>query len=72
MAIRERLIREAGREEKSYAGTDPITEQNDLQEMRAKLHRALISRMDLTRLNLLAPERLHAEVARLATEILAS
>src|SRR5919112_3328546 len=72
MAIRERLIREPGRDDKSYAVADTISEQNDLQEMRARLHRALISRMDLTRLNLLAPERLHAEVSRLAKEILAS
>jgi pilus assembly protein CpaF len=71
MAIRERLIRDMGRDERSHEAADPFAEQHDLQEMRARLHRALISRMDLTRLNLLAPERLHAEVSRLAKEILA-
>src|SRR5215218_8154651 len=71
MAIRERLIKDMGRDDRSHEAADPFAEQHDLQEMRARLHRALISRMDLTRLNLLAPERLHAEVSRLAKEILA-
>jgi pilus assembly protein CpaF len=38
--------------------------------MKARLHRALIARMDLTKLNLLTPKQTHNEVARLAKEIL--
>jgi pilus assembly protein CpaF len=42
------------------------------QEMKARLHRAIINRMDLTKLNQLSPDQLHAEVARLAEEVLAT
>jgi pilus assembly protein CpaF len=40
------------------------------QEIKARLHRAIINRMDLTRLNLLTPQQTHAEVARIAKELL--
>src|ERR671938_688429 len=40
------------------------------QEMKSRLHRALINRMDLTKLGALAPEQLNAEVARLAEGVL--
>lgn len=41
-------------------------------EMKARLHRALIDRMDLTKLNLLTPKQTLAEVERLAKELLAT
>ncbi|MFN0111870.1 MAG: CpaF family protein [Blastocatellia bacterium] len=41
-------------------------------EMKARLHRTLIDRMDLTKLNLLTPQQTQAEVARLAKELLAT
>lgn len=41
-------------------------------EMKQRLHRALIDRMDLTKLNLLTPKQTHAEVERLAKELLAA
>lgn len=42
------------------------------QEMKARLHRMLIDRLDLTKLNLLTPQQALPEVARLAKELLAS
>jgi pilus assembly protein CpaF len=45
---------------------------NVYQEMKARLHRAIINRMDLTKLGQLDPEQLHAEVARLAEDLLAA
>jgi pilus assembly protein CpaF len=39
--------------------------------MKARLHRTLINRMDLTKLNSLTQEQVHAEVSRLAEAVLA-
>ncbi|HVF21632.1 MAG TPA: TadA family conjugal transfer-associated ATPase, partial [Pyrinomonadaceae bacterium] len=41
------------------------------QEMKSRLHRTLINRMDLTKLSTLSPEQVHAEVSRLAESVLA-
>jgi len=70
MALRERLIRD------TIAGTGPLngTEaggQRSFQEMKSRLHRALINRMDLTKLGTLTPEQVHGEVSRLAEIVLA-
>jgi pilus assembly protein CpaF len=40
------------------------------QELKARLHRELINRMDLTKINLLTPQQVHAEASRLAKEVL--
>ncbi len=40
--------------------------------MKARLHRAIINRMDLTKLGQLDPEQLHAEVSRLVEELIAA
>jgi pilus assembly protein CpaF len=75
MSLRERLIRETtptgpaifgrnGDEAPQNSGA------NLYQEMKARLHRAIINRMDLTKLGQLEPEQLHAEVSRLAEELL--
>jgi pilus assembly protein CpaF len=53
-------------------GDDAAASQRVFQEMKSRLHRALINRMDLTKLGALAPEQLHAEVARLAESVLAA
>lgn len=45
--------------------------QHSFQEMKARLHRALINRMDLTKLAALSQEQVHAEVSRLAESLLA-
>ena len=74
MALRERLIKEtfmpnalnAGRN-----GDDAAAAQRTFQEMKSRLHRAIINRMDLSKLGMLAPDQLHAEVAKLAEELIA-
>src|SRR5215813_10629176 len=69
MALRERLIGNNGT-------TPPNTVadgngQHSFQEMKSRLHRTLINRMDLTKLSSLTPEQVHAEVSRLAENVLA-
>jgi pilus assembly protein CpaF len=67
MALRERLI---GNQNVPGGGSDG-TGQHSFQEMKARLHRTLINRMDLTKLSSLTPEQVHAEVSRLAEAVLA-
>jgi len=45
--------------------------QQGFQDMKSRLHRMLINRMDLTKLGQLEQEQLHEEVARLASTLLA-
>ena len=71
MALRERLIRESSQQNMPPA-EEAAGGQHNFQEMKSRLHRALINRMDLTKLHELAPEQLHAEVARLAEGVLAT
>src|SRR3981189_612204 len=69
MALRERLIKETG-----FPGAGAGAEGNgqlSFQEMKSRLHRALINRMDLSKLAALAPEQVHAEVSRMAESVLA-
>jgi len=53
-------------------GTGNGAGQVSFQEMKSRLHRALINRMDLTKLGSLAPEQVHDEVSRLAEGVLIS
>src|ERR1044072_6907643 len=69
MALRERLVRESGMT--GALADDAISNQQGFQDMKARLHRMLINRMDLTKLGQLEPEQLHEEVARLASSLLA-
>src|SRR6266496_731178 len=65
MALRERLIKEPaspGAEGNGQVG---------FQEMKSRLHRALINRMDLSKLATLTPEQVHVEVSRMAESVLA-
>ncbi|HEY6120274.1 MAG TPA: CpaF family protein [Pyrinomonadaceae bacterium] len=74
MALRERLIRDNGTSSvnvSSGVGDEAVSNQLGFQEMKARLHRLLINRMDLTKLGSLEPEQLHNEVARLAAALLA-
>jgi len=72
MALRERLIRETvgGPGSGNGNGSDN-NGQHSFQEMKSRLHRALINRMDLTKLASLGPEQVHDEVSRLAESLLA-
>jgi len=77
MSLRERLIRDGapngavlfGRGADEAAGPGGG---NVYQEMKARLHRAIINRMDLTKLGQLDPEQLHAEVSRLVEDLIAA
>jgi pilus assembly protein CpaF len=68
MALRERLI---GNTNGTPGTVSDGTGQHSFQEMKARLHRTLINRMDLTKLSSLSPEQVHAEVSRLAETVLA-
>ncbi len=70
MALRERLIRETVGNSGNGNGTDN-NGHIDFQEMKSRLHRALINRLDLTKLSALSQEQVHAEVSRLAENVLA-
>jgi pilus assembly protein CpaF len=67
MALRERLI---GNTNIPGSGSDS-SGQHSFQEMKSRLHRTLINRMDLTKLSSLTSEQVHAEVSRLAEVVLA-
>ncbi|MFN2511201.1 MAG: CpaF family protein [Pyrinomonadaceae bacterium] len=70
MALRERYIKEISADG-TAAAVDEVTYGNQsFQEMKARLHRTIIARLDLTKLNMLSPDRVHAEVRRLAEDLL--
>jgi pilus assembly protein CpaF len=68
MALRERYVRDgdgtAARLDEGVYGNQGF------QEIKARLHRAIITRMDLKKLNALPSDRLHTEVSRLAEDLL--
>jgi pilus assembly protein CpaF len=74
MSLRERLIRETNPAvlQTARAGDEAATGgAHTFQEMKSRLHRAIINRMDLTKLSQLDAEQLRSEVARLAEALLA-
>lgn len=71
MALRERYVKDRVNGFPS-AIDDMVYSSQAFQEMKSRLHRAIISRMDLTKLNSLAPDRVTAEVSRLAEDLLAA
>ena len=70
MALRERLIRDVIVPNGNGDGNG--NGQVSFQEMKSRLHRALINRMDLKKLGELAADQVHAEVSRLAEGVLVS
>ena len=70
MALRERLIKETITPRPGNGSTEDVG-QLTFQEMKSRLHRALINRMDLSKLSTLTPEQVHAEVSRMAESVLA-
>ncbi|HEY7783814.1 MAG TPA: CpaF family protein [Pyrinomonadaceae bacterium] len=71
MALRERLIRDAGMPGAGNGnGAGSEGGGYSFQEIKSKLHRALINRMDLTKLSTLTQEQVNAEVSRLAEQVL--
>jgi pilus assembly protein CpaF len=73
MALRERLIRETvvGPGAGNGGSNGDSNSQQSFQEVKSRLHRALINRMDLTKLAELSQDQVHAEVSRLAESTLA-
>lgn len=71
MALRERLIGNTGNAPNNNGGPSDGNGQHSFQEMKSRLHRTLINRMDLTKLSSLTSEQVHAEVSRLAESVLA-
>ena len=72
MALRERLIKETVTGFVPGNGNGNVENNgHSMQEMKSRLHRALINRMDLTKLADLTQEQVHAEVSRLAESVLA-
>jgi pilus assembly protein CpaF len=71
MALRERLIKETGFPGAGNGSAAEGSGQVTFQEMKSRLHRALINRMDLSKLATLTPEQVHAEVSRMAESVLA-
>lgn len=51
---------------------ESATAQSAYQELKTRLHRSLINRLDLSKINQLKSDQIQAEVARLAKEMLAS
>src|ERR1700751_4409255 len=70
MALRERYIKDRNGNAVATSLDDVLYGNQQFQEMKARLHRAIISRMDLTKLNSLPPDRIEAEVSRLAEDLL--
>src|SRR4029079_17082553 len=63
MALRERLVGNNGTTPPGAVSDG--SGQHSFQEMKARLHRTLINRMDLTKLSSLTPEQVHGEGSRL-------
>ena len=72
MALRERYIKDSNGEGTATATDDSVYGNQVFQDMKARLHRAIISRLDLTKLNSLPPDRIRAEVSRMAENLLLS
>ena len=70
MALRERYVRDSNGDGTAVRLEEGIYANQSFQEIKARLHRAIITRMDLTKLNSLPPDRVHAEVSRLAEDLL--
>src|SRR6476646_5037610 len=69
MALKERYIRD-GNGDGTAARTDDLYGNQSFQDIKARVHRAIITKMDFTKLNLLSPDRIHAEVSKLAEDLL--
>lgn len=67
MALRERYIKDGNG---SGAAVAPEDGNQIFQEMKARLHRAIVTRLDLAKLSALPADRIHGEVSRLAEGLL--
>ncbi|HKU74867.1 MAG TPA: CpaF family protein [Pyrinomonadaceae bacterium] len=70
MALRERFVRDQIGDGAAAALEESVYGNQNFQDIKARLHKAIIARLDLTKLNTLAPDRVRAEVSRLAEGLL--
>ena len=70
MALRERYIKDSADGIAALAAEEGVYGSQTFQELKARLHRSIITRLDLTKLNTLAPDRVRSEVSRLVEELL--
>ena len=70
MALRERYIKDQNGDGTATAVEESVYGNQSFQDLKARLHKAIITRLDLTKLNTLAPDRVRAEVSRLAEGLL--
>lgn len=70
MALRERYIKDINGDGSAVGVEDGTFSNQSFQEMKSRLHRAIITRLDLLKLNTLSPDRVHSEVSRLAEDLL--
>jgi pilus assembly protein CpaF len=70
MALRERYIKDSNGDGTATALDESIYGNKTFQEMKARLHSAIVTRLDLVKLNTLPPDRVHAEVSRMAENLL--
>jgi pilus assembly protein CpaF len=70
MALRERYIKETIGDGTSQNAEEVIYGNKNFQEMKSRLHSAIIARLDLTKFNMLAPDRVRSEVSKLAGDLL--
>lgn len=70
MALRERYIKDPNGDGAAAALDEAIYGNQSFQEMKARLHRAIVTKLDLTKLNTLPTDRVHAEVSRMAEALL--
>jgi pilus assembly protein CpaF len=70
MALRERYIKDTAEGVAALAAEEGVYGNQTFQDLKARLHRSIITRLDLTKLNALAPDRVRSEVTRLVEELL--
>jgi len=70
MALRERYIKDSVEGTGSLVAEEAVYGNQTYQELKARLHRSIITRLDLTKLNTLGPERVRSEVSRLVEDLL--
>lgn len=70
MALRERYIREPNADTAVGTAEDAMFGSETFHDLKARLHKAIVTRMDLAKLTTLSTERIHSEVSRLAESLL--
>ncbi len=70
MALRERYIKDVNADGTAPSPDEVIYGNRTFQEMKSRLHNAIIARLDLNKFNALSLDRVRSEVSRLAEDLL--